>query len=91
MCQLCHSVPSAKTVPTGAFSDGAAAEVTGGAEALVVARVGAARARGRGVAAGSGSGGLRGRRHHHHGRARAQVPAGGRGLVQVLSGREVCE
>ena len=83
MCQLCHSVPSAKTVLTGAFSDGAAAELTGGAEALVVARVGAARARGRGVAAG--------RLWVRHRRARAQVPAGGRSLVQVLSGGEVCE
>ena len=83
MCQLCHSVPSAKTVLTGAFPDGAAAEVTGGAEALVVARVGAARARGHGVAAR--------RLWVRHRRARAQVPAGGRGLIQVLSGGEVCE
>ena len=83
MCQLCHSVPSAKTVLTGAFPDGAAAEVTGGAEALVVARVGAARARGHGVAAG--------RLWVRHRRARAEVPAGGRGLIQVLSGGEVCE
>ena len=66
---------------TGAVADGAAAEVPEGAEALVVARVSAAGARGRGVAAR-----CLGDRHR---RAQTQVPAGGRRLIQVLSGGKV--
>ena len=83
-------MPSAKCrlLLTCAVADGAAAKVSGGAEALVVARVGAARARGSGVAARGPRPRLRVR---HQRRARAQVPAGGRGLIQVLSGGEVCE
>ena len=67
---------------TGAVADGASAELSERAEALVVARVGAARARGRGVAARSR---MRVRRR----RARAQVPARRRRLGKVMSLGEV--
>ena len=69
---------------TGAVTDGAAAEVSGRAEALVVAGVGAARARGRGVAARRR---VRARRRRR--RARAEVPARRRRLRKVMSVGEV--
>ena len=66
------------------MTDGAAAEVSGRAEALVVASVGAARARGRGVAARRR---VRARRRRR--RARAEVPARRRRLRKVMSVGEV--
>ena len=65
------------------MTDGAAAEVPERAEALVVARVGAARARGRGVAA------RRRVRVRRRRRARAEVPARRRRLRKVMPMGEV--
>ena len=68
---------------TAAVTDGAAAEVSERAEALVVAGVGAARARGRGVTA------RRRVRVRRRRRARAEVPARRRRLRKVMSVGEV--